>query len=174
MGARDPPGSRLALAFFGRLPELARDAVKQGEAVPFCSVWANAFVCRLTLKILRLKVRVLVVDDSRFSRGVLRGLFEKVAPGCTVLEAGNAVEALSTVGGESAFDVITIDLHMPGKDGLTLAAELQEKKTAGRMALVSANSQQAIQERAVELGLDFVAKPLSEAKIQNLMSVQGR
>lgn len=118
-------------------------------------------------------MRVLVVDDSRFSRGVLRGLFEKVAPGCTVLEAGNAVEALSTVGGESAFDVITIDLHMPGKDGLTLAAELQEKKAAGRMALVSANSQQAIQQRAVELGLDFVAKPLSEAKIQNLMNVQG-
>ena len=114
-------------------------------------------------------MRVLVVDDSRFSRGVLRGLFERVAPGCTVFEAADALEALSTIQGQDQFDVITINLHMPGKDGLTLAEELQSQKVPGRKALVSTNHQDAIQKRAGELGVTFVAKPLSEAKIQSLM-----
>ena len=114
-------------------------------------------------------MRILIVDDSRFSRGVLRGLFERVAPGCTVLEAADATEALSTIQGQGQFDVITIDLHMSGKDGLTFAEELQSQKIPGRKAVVSANPQNAIQRRAGELGVLFVAKPLSEAKVQSLM-----
>lgn len=118
----------------------------------------------------RRSVRVLVVDDSRFSRGVLKGLFEKVSPGCSVVEAQDAPTAMSAVDAADGFDLITIDLHMPGKDGIALAADLREQKNEGRMALVTANHQEAIQKRASKLGMEFIAKPLSEAKIRALLS----
>jgi two-component system, chemotaxis family, chemotaxis protein CheY len=114
-------------------------------------------------------LRVLVVDDSRFSRGVLRGLFQKLSPGCTVTEAGDANAAQSMIEKEPAFDLITIDMHMPGKDGLTFAQELQGKGTRTRLALVTANNQEAIRVRAEGLGIRFVAKPLSEAKLAQLV-----
>jgi len=115
-------------------------------------------------------VRVLVVDDSRFSRGVLKGLFEKVSPGCSVTEAQDAPSAMLAVDEAGGFDLITIDLHMPGKDGISLASDLREKKNEGRLALVTANHQEAIQKRASKLGMKFLAKPLSEAKIRELLS----
>ncbi len=114
-------------------------------------------------------LRVLVVDDSGFSRGVLKGLFERLAPGCIVTEAGDAAIAQAIIDAGAGFDLITIDMHMPGKDGLTLAQELKQQSLTTRLALVTAANQEAIRDRAEGLGIRFVAKPLSEAKLARLV-----
>jgi two-component system chemotaxis response regulator CheB len=68
------------------------------------------------------QVRVLVVDDSASVRKLLRRMIEK-EPGFQVV--GEATDAFEAVKLRQQFnpDVLTLDLHMPGKDGLTYLRE---------------------------------------------------
>jgi CheY-like chemotaxis protein len=60
-------------------------------------------------------MRVLVVDDSGFSRSVIAGLFAQANAGCEVSQAANGQEAIRQVEeAASPFTLITVDIHMPG------------------------------------------------------------
>lgn len=108
-------------------------------------------------------IRVLVVDDSAFTRKVLRELLEK-APGVSVVgTARDGLDALEKIA-ELAPDVVTLDLVMPDLDGVGVLAALQ-RPDAPRVIAVSASTAesdlgiQALQSGAVEL----VHKPTSLA-----------
>lgn len=85
-------------------------------------------------------------------------------------QAANAQEALRQIAETTeAFDLITIDIHMPGMDGLELVQVLRQKGVTSSISLISANVQEAARSRAAELGVDFVAKPVNLAKITGLL-----
>lgn len=107
---------------------------------------------------------VLVVDDSRLSRSMIREIILHHFPDWSVIEAESADQALASVEGRD-FDYMTIDINMPGKDGITLGSELRRRFPAARLSVITANVQQAIRDRAEQAGLGFVAKPISETKI---------
>ncbi len=86
-----------------------------------------------------------------------------------MFEAGDAASAKTLIESSEPYDLITIDMHMPGKDGLTLAQELREGGMETSLALVTANNQEAVRARAEGLKVQFVAKPISEAKLAQLV-----
>lgn len=115
-------------------------------------------------------IRVLVVDDSAFTRKVLRESLEQ-APGITVVGiARDGLEALEKIA-ELTPDVITLDLVMPGLDGLGVLQALQGPG-APRVIIVSvsdADSDLGIS--ALQAGaVDIVHKPtsLATAKLYEL------
>ena len=104
------------------------------------------------------KVRVLVIDDSAFSRRTIVRLLEEI-PGVEV--AGYAIN------GEEGLrkamdlrpDLITLDLEMPGMDGFTLLRIIMSACPAP-VLVVSAHNDDERVFKALELGaVDFVAKP---------------
>ena len=107
-------------------------------------------------------VRVLVVDDSAYSRRSITKMLEGV-PGIQVV--GYAVDGEEGIRQVISLkpDLVTLDLEMPRMDGFTLLRIL-----AGRFNLpvivVSVQSDAEKVFRALELGaVDFVAKPSSDA-----------
>ncbi|MBF0310251.1 MAG: response regulator [Magnetococcales bacterium] len=114
---------------------------------------------------------LLIVDDSALARLMLRKHCAACRPDWTILEACNGEEALEMIAGEPV-TLALIDFHMPGMNGLDLAIRLLERQPGLSVHLVTANIQDRIQQRARELGLGFVNKPVSEAQIQALF--QGR
>jgi CheY-like chemotaxis protein len=110
------------------------------------------------------KKRVLLVDDSRVSRLMLKAIIMSKYVDWDVCEAENAEVALSMcLKGE--FDFITLDMNMPGRDGLTVSPELQEACPDAKIALLTANFQERVQSKAKEQGLTFLPKPITEEKI---------
>jgi two-component system chemotaxis response regulator CheY len=107
---------------------------------------------------------VLIVDDSRFARLMIRTSITHAYPGWTIIEASNGQEALEKTAGLSV-DAMTIDMNMPGMDGLTLAGHFQERYPAAHITLVTANVQESVRQRAEAAGLHFMAKPCSEQEI---------
>lgn len=114
-------------------------------------------------------VRVLVVDDSAYSRRSITKILEGV-PGVEVV--GYAVDGEEGIRQVISLkpDLVTLDLEMPRMDGFTLLRIL-----AGRFNLpvivVSASSEAEKVFRALELGaVDFVAKPSSDASV-DLLSI---
>ena len=116
-----------------------------------------------------MKRTVLVVDDSKLARMVVKSILAKTKPDWQVAEAANAREALELLTARNV-DVALIDFNMPDHDGLWLAAEMRAKNTDMPIALLSANAQDAILARARELDVSFVEKPLSEEALAAFLS----
>lgn len=107
---------------------------------------------------------VLVVDDSRVSRMMICAIVRENYPGAELVEAANGEEAESKSLG-LALDRIILDYNMPGIDGLALAERLLSEHPQAHITLLTANIQSSVQERAKSMGVNFVAKPISEDKI---------
>lgn len=112
---------------------------------------------------------MLIVDDSRLTRMMIRNIVLNKYPAWTIIEAQNSTEAIAQVE-STPIDVITIDLNMPGGDGLTLAAQLQEMYQKRNIALLTANIQDSIRQKAEALGIGFIPKPITKEKILNFLS----
>jgi DNA-binding NarL/FixJ family response regulator len=84
-------------------------------------------------------VRVLIVDDQEFFRGVLRELIA-ATPGFTVVgEAASGEEALSATDELSA-QFVVMDVRMPGMGGIEAARTLAERHPDQVVLLVSAQA----------------------------------
>lgn len=105
--------------------------------------------------------KVLIVDDSKLARmGVIRAL-KTLHPDWESVEASNADDAFERVK-ENTPDFVLMDYNMPGKDGITLASELRQFDAQMGIAVISANQQVEVVDRARAAGAFFLAKPLSE------------
>jgi CheY-like chemotaxis protein len=82
-------------------------------------------------------------------------------PEWTRVEAANADDALA-LAKASDVDMTLLDFNMPGRDGLSLAAELRALNPAMPVAVITANSQVEIVTRAQEMGATFLPKPLTQ------------
>ncbi len=107
---------------------------------------------------------ILVCDDSRISRMMIKAIITDRKPDWDIIEAENGNDALVKVS-DQPFDVATLDLNMPGMDGLELAEKLQEIYPDATYSLLTANIQDAIKERAKKLNLTFIGKPITEDKV---------
>lgn len=110
-------------------------------------------------------VTVLLVDDSKLARIVAARAVNAIHPDWTKLEAANADEALATAASH-AVDVALLDFNMPGRDGLELAADLRARFPEMPIAVVTANVQDEVVERARAVDAAFVPKPVDEAGLR--------
>lgn len=106
---------------------------------------------------------LLVVDDSRINRQVLRRFLAPL--GARIVEAGNGVEAVQAACAQR-FDAILLDVQMPVMDGVQAACKLRDHEAAhGLFAVpiigVTANVQSHQIAEYREAGMDAVlAKPV--------------
>lgn len=107
---------------------------------------------------------LLIVDDSRVSRMMIRGLVAARRPGWTIVEAASGDEALQMVE-RQAVDCCTMDINMPGMLGTEAAEQIRQRHPALRLALFSANIQESQKARASQMGVKFVAKPVNEKSV---------
>lgn len=111
-------------------------------------------------------IRLLIVDDSPLMRRLLRGIFG-AEDDFTVEVARDGADALARVH-TFAPDVITMDIHMPGMDGMaTLDRIMLERPTP--VVMVSALTENGAAETldAMALGaVDFVAKPAGPISLE--------
>ena len=107
---------------------------------------------------------MLIVDDSKMSRMMIRSIVLSQHPDWNIIEADCGQNALDLT--ESAnVDVMTLDFNMPGMDGIALAEIMVKRFPNAHVALLTANIQFTIKERAEALGVEFVHKPITEEKI---------
>ncbi len=108
---------------------------------------------------------VLIVDDSRLSRMMLRSFISQTCPDWGIIEAGDGAEALEKTAALRV-DGATIDLNMPGMDGLTLALTLKHQYPRAHITLLTANIQDSVRHRAAAVGIGFLAKPITAKTVQ--------
>lgn len=108
--------------------------------------------------------KLLIVDDSKVSRMVIRARILDVQPEWQITEAVSGDEALSMVDNNTP-DFCTMDINMPGMLGTDAAEKILAKHPSMRIVIFSANIQESFQNRASSIGAIFVAKPVTEKSI---------
>ncbi|MBK9346924.1 MAG: response regulator transcription factor [Burkholderiales bacterium] len=111
-------------------------------------------------------LRALVVDDEALARTRMRTLLSDCkAPAVQVAgEAAHAVQAMEQLQ-HQPFDVVLLDIHMPGADGLSLARMLQTLPTVPALIFVTAHAEHALQAFELE-ATDYLTKPVRLERLQ--------
>ncbi len=117
-------------------------------------------------------LHVLVVDDNSVNQLVARRLLDR--SGCTVEVAPDGPSALEAVA-RSRFDVVLMDVHMPGLDGLEATRRIRASERGPRLPIIAVSASAASEdvEQCRRAGMDdFLAKPLVHRRlIEALRSV---
>lgn len=105
---------------------------------------------------------VLVVDDDRRLRDLLSTYLRK--NGCRVTVAPSAAEARTFLGG-LAFDIIVLDVMMPGESGFDFAADLRRDSDVP-ILMLTARGEPEDRVRGLEIGVDdYLAKPFDPREL---------
>jgi two-component system, LytTR family, response regulator len=108
-------------------------------------------------------LRVIVVDDEQLAREELCYQLDQVGDIDIVGQAGNGVEALSTV--ERLLpDLVFLDVQMPGLSGFEVARRLLERASSPELVFVTAFDQHAIEAFEVN-AVDYLLKPVEVGRL---------
>ena len=117
-------------------------------------------------------MNVLFIEDDRMNRRVVRDMLD--VAGVTMLEAENAEVGLAAIESQS-FDMLLIDLRMPGMDGITAISHIrarQDAKAGVPIIVITADTALDLRERCLAAGADDVLfKPVA---MDALFEAMGR
>ncbi len=106
-----------------------------------------------------MKSTVLIVDDEAGVRSALSGVLRDEGYAVDAVESGEA--CLDRVA-RAPYDVIVLDIWLPGIDGLATLARLRERRVDAPVVMISGHGNIESAVRAIKMGaFDFVEKPLS-------------
>jgi two-component system, NtrC family, nitrogen regulation response regulator NtrX len=105
---------------------------------------------------------ILIVDDEPGVRSALTGVLKDEGYDVDAVESGEA--CLELLGGQ-VFDVVVLDVWLPGMDGLATLARMRERQIDTQVVIISGHGNIESAVRAIKMGaFDFVEKPLSLEK----------
>jgi two-component system nitrogen regulation response regulator NtrX len=106
-----------------------------------------------------MKPAVLIVDDEAGVRSALGGVLRDEGYAVDAVDSGEACLDRVT---RAPFDVIILDIWLPGMDGLATLSRLRERRVDAPVVMISGHGNIESAVRAIKMGaFDFVEKPLS-------------
>jgi two-component system chemotaxis response regulator CheY len=118
-------------------------------------------------------MRALIVDDSRFVRGFLRGLLQEKGIECE--EAADGQAGLDRLHGDHIFDLALLDWNMPVMNGLEMLKELRAEGFNGiKVMMVTTEAENNFILSALEAGADeYLMKPFDDEALKEKLAMLG-
>jgi two-component system chemotaxis response regulator CheY len=118
-------------------------------------------------------MRALIVDDSRFVRGFLRGILEE--KGITCQEAGDGHTGLARLRSGGRFDLALIDWNMPVMNGFEMLIALRAEGFCDlKVMMVTTEAENDFIIRALDSGADeYLMKPFDEEALTEKLNMLG-
>jgi len=118
-------------------------------------------------------MRALIVDDSRFVRGYLRGLLEEKGIECA--EAADGQAGMEQLTSGDPFDLALVDWNMPIMNGLEM---LKQMRSMGfgevKVMMVTTEAENDFILRALDAGADeYLMKPFDDEALTEKLAMLG-
>jgi two-component system LytT family response regulator/two-component system response regulator LytT len=111
-----------------------------------------------------MELRTVLVDDEQLARDELGYLLGQIGGVEVIGQAGNGVEAVSTIDRLQP-DIVFLDVQMPGLTGFEVARRLLEDRSPTQIIFVTAYDQHAIEAFEVN-AVDYLLKPVEQARLE--------
>lgn len=136
----------------------------------------RALITRHTLRERQRVLRILVAEDNPINQAVARSLLEK--RGHRVAVTTDGLDAVRRAE-DDRFDLIMMDLQMPGVDGLEATRRIRKREAqTGRhvpIIALTARAMEGDRERCLDAGMDgYLSKPLHSEQLFRLIDELGR
>ena len=104
--------------------------------------------------------KILIIDDEKDNTEIIKDILEDV--NYTTVLARSAIEAKAIVV-QNSFDLILLDVWMPGQDGISLLSEWHSEEFSTPIVMMSGHAEPSDIVKAMKLGAtDFLKKPLHD------------
>jgi len=110
-----------------------------------------------------MELKAVLVDDEQLARDELGFLLEQIGGVSIIGQAGNGVEALTTID-RLRPDVVFLDVQMPGLTGFEVARRMIDAHASSHIIFVTAYDQHAIEAFEVN-AIDYLLKPVDPARL---------
>jgi len=118
----------------------------------------------------RSTINVLIADDSLTVREMLRNFCRSPAHDVAITEAADGVAALNLFT-RADFDLVFLDVHMPGMDGTEVLGRIKEIDKRCKVVMLTSDTTEKTVRAAISRGADsYVVKPFSRDNIQKVMA----
>src|SRR3954464_6757805 len=111
-----------------------------------------------------MELKAVLVDDEQLARDELGFLLGQVGGVSVIGQAGNGVEALTTIDRLQP-DVVFLDVQMPGLTGFEVARRMVDKRASSHIIFVTAYDQHAIEAFEVN-AVDYLLKPVDPSRLE--------
>jgi signal transduction histidine kinase/DNA-binding response OmpR family regulator len=116
--------------------------------------------------------RVLIVDDDPVNQLLARQLILSLRPGIHVREALTAEKGLEFIDQGEQFDLVLMDVHLPGMNGFAATAQLRQRNISCPVFMLSANSAKDHLDEVKKCGAQgFIEKPLKKLRLSQLLQI---
>jgi len=115
---------------------------------------------------------VLVVDDSRIMRNIVKNTFASMNIPCQFIEAGNGKEALARLD-EQDVHLVLLDWNMPELSGLDFLKTVRAKDKYKELPVIMVTSEAArynVIEALKNGATDYIIKPVNEKSFREKLS----
>lgn len=109
-------------------------------------------------------LRALLVDDEQLARDELGYLLGEVGGVTVIGQAGNGLEALTTIARLQP-DVVFLDVQMPGLTGFEVARRMLDAHASSHIIFVTAYDRHAIEAFEVN-AVDYLLKPVDPTRLE--------
>jgi two-component system chemotaxis response regulator CheY len=118
-------------------------------------------------------MRALIVDDSRFVRGFLRGLLEERGIACE--EAADGQAGMDRLNDGEPFDLALVDWNMPEMNGLEMLKQLRAEGFGEmKVLMVTTEAENEFILRALDAGADeYLMKPFDDQALGEKLAMLG-
>lgn len=118
------------------------------------------------------RMRVLVVEDEKKMASFIRKALQAEGFAVDVLHEGNGVFAAVSA---TPFDVIVLDIMLPGRDGLSVLRQLRENNIRSAVMLLTARGETSERVAGLNAGADdYLPKPFVLAELVARVRALGR
>ena len=115
-------------------------------------------------------MQVLLVEDHPLFREGLAHALRTLDPGALVFEAADAKAAVALAEAQANIDIVLLDLHLGGQDGLTVIPELRLHLPEAPVLVVSASEEKRDVRRAMQAGArGYLSKSAAPATLIDAM-----
>jgi DNA-binding NtrC family response regulator len=119
------------------------------------------------LEEIRMEKNILVVDDEKNIRTTLQQVL--AASGYKVETGVNGEDGLSRLA-ESHFDIVLLDMKLPGIDGIEVLRQMRHKAVDTPVVMITAYGTVESAVEAMKLGaVDYIRKPFSPEQIRDIV-----
>jgi DNA-binding NarL/FixJ family response regulator len=117
-------------------------------------------------------MRILIADDHPLYRDALEHVVSDIYPGADITSCASQDEVLAVVEGDDSFDLILLDLKLPGATGFTCLSLIRQRTPVTPVVIVSALEDARTTREAMEFGATgYLAKSSTKSTMHNALQL---